>query len=81
MIFDLQKNMYKLFWFFQGDLRPDPPKPRGDFKTPEGKLAGPRAGAEAGERSEATNGGRSGGPRARQLARGVFKIPDRAEGD
>ena len=27
--------MSKLFGFFQGDLRPDPPKPRGDFeKTP-----------------------------------------------
>ena len=51
------------------------------MKNPEGTLAGPRAGAEAGERREAPNGGRSGGPRARQRARGVFQIPDRAEGD
>ena len=55
--------------------------PGGNFENPEGNPPGPWAGAKAGERSEATNGGRSGGPRARQLARGVFKIPDRAEGD
>ena len=74
-------NLYKLFGFFQGNLRPDPPKPRGDFKIPEGTLAGPRAGAEGGERREAPNGARSGGPRARQRALGDFKIPDWAEGD
>ena len=34
-------NLYKLFRFFLGDLRPDPPKPRGDLKIPEG-MAGPR---------------------------------------
>ena len=33
--------------------------------------------AEVGVRREAP----SGGPRARQRARGVFQIPDRAEGD
>ena len=57
------RNLYKLFGFFLGDLRPDPPKPRGDLKNPEG-MAGPRAV----------------GPRTRH-ARGVFQIPDRAEGD
>ena len=57
------QNLGKLFGFFLGDLRPDPPKPRGDLKNPEG-MPGPRAV----------------GPRARH-ARGVFQIPDRAEGD
>ena len=41
----------------------------------------PRGGAEGGVRREAPNGARSGGPRARQRARGGFQIPDRAEGD
>ena len=65
-------NIYRLFGFFGGDLRPDPPKPGGDLKNPEGTLAGPRAGAEAGERREAPNGGRSGGPSSRRGARGDF---------
>ena len=34
--------MSKLFGFFQGDLRPDPTKPRGDLKNPEGLPACPR---------------------------------------
>ena len=35
-------NLYKLFGFFLGDLRPDPQKPRGVFQIPvraEGNLA------------------------------------------
>ena len=42
---------------------------------------GPRGGAEGGVRREAPKGARSLGPRARQRARGVFQIPDKAEGD
>ena len=45
-----------------------------------GTLPGPRGGAEAGERREAPNGGRSGGPRARSRARGDFQIPE-GQGD
>ena len=72
--------MYRKFGFFGGNLRTNPPKPRGDFENPEGNPPGPRAGAEAGMRSEATNGGRSEGPRARRVARGIFKIPDGLRG-
>ena len=56
--------MYRKFGFFGGNLRSDPPKPGGDFENPEGNPPGPTTVAEAGERSEATNGGRSGAPRA-----------------
>ena len=43
------------------------PKPYMQFKKSHvGSPSGPRGGAEAGERSEATNGGRSGAPRPRQ---------------
>ena len=48
---EYSRNMYKLFGFFLGDLRPDPPKPRGDFKktprargVPEGFFLNPRRG-------------------------------------
>ena len=41
----------------------------GKIEKSHGSAApGPRDGAEAGERSEATNGGRSGAPRVRQGA-------------
>ena len=43
-------NMYRKFGFFRGNLRTDPPKPRGDFDNPEGNPPGPRGGAEAGVR-------------------------------
>ena len=48
----------------------------GDFENPEGNPPGPRAGAEAGERREAPLSGLRSGPRARRVARGIFKIPD-----
>ena len=32
VITKISLNLYGLFGFFLGDLRPDPPKPRGDFK-------------------------------------------------
>ena len=48
-----------VFW---SDLRLDPSKPWGIFENPVGSPTGPRAGAEAGLRFEAPNGGRSGGP-------------------
>ena len=54
--------------------------PGGDFENPEGNPPGPWAGAKAGERSEATNGGRSVGPRVLRVALGVFKIPDGQRG-
>ena len=60
--------MYRKFGFFGGNLRSDPPKSGGDFENPEGNPLGPRAAAEPGERSEATNGGRSGAMRARRCS-------------
>ena len=51
------------------------------MKIPEGSSPCPRAGAEAGVRREAPNGGRSGGPRARRAARGVFQNPRTGDGD
>ena len=77
----LSGNLYRKFGFFGGNLRSDPPKPGGDFENPEGNPPGPRAGAEAGERREAPNGGRSGGPRARRAARGDFQNPRTGDGD
>ena len=51
------------------------------MKIPEGSTPCPRAGAEAGVRREAPNGGRSGGPRARRAARGDFQNPRTGDGD
>ena len=53
-----------------------PWSPEGILKIPEGSTPCPRAGAEAGVRREAPNEGRSGGPRARRVARRIFKIPE-----
>ena len=54
--------------------------PGGDLENPEGNPPGPRAGAEAEVRRKAPNGARSGGLRARRVARGIFKIPDGLRG-
>ena len=58
--------------FVEGIFAQIPPSPEGILKIPEGTPPGPRAGAEAGVRREAPNGGRSRGPRARRGARGDF---------
>ena len=34
--------MYRKFGFFGGNLRTNPPKPRGDFENPEGPAGCPR---------------------------------------
>ena len=51
------------------------------MKIPKDSTPCPRVGAEAGERREAPNGGRSGGPRERRAARGDFKNPQTGDGD
>ena len=58
-----------------------PWSPEGILKIPEGSTPCPRAGAEAGVRREAPNGGRSVGPRARRAARGDFQNPRTGDGD
>ena len=66
--------------FCEGIFTQIPRSPEGILKIPEGSTPCPRAGAEAGERREEPNIGRSEG-RARRVARGDFQNHRTGDGD